>query len=63
MHYEINVSKNGGHLFATHERSIVSFEKLKEVVSIFQEKFPENEGYEVSVTEWSCTGKSVDLSL
>lgn len=63
MYYEINVSKNGMHFFATAERSITSFDKLKEVVQVFNEKFPEEQGYRISVTQWEKLGKSVDLSV
>lgn len=61
MGYEINVSLNGKHLFATHERSITYTWDLERVLPIFLEKFPESEGYEVTVTEWSKTGHFVDI--
>ena len=57
MYYEINVSLNGMHLFATHERSINTREKLKKVYIIFKEKFPESEGYNIMVTSCSKVGK------
>ena len=58
--YEINVSLNGHHFFATHERSIVSEQKLKEVYKVFKEKFPEAEGYEISVTYWIKSGREIN---
>lgn len=61
MGYEINVSLNGKHFFATHERSITNIWKLQEVLPIFMEKFPEAEGYEITVTEWQKTGKHMDI--
>lgn len=59
--YEINVSLHGQHFFATHERSIVSERKLKEVYNVFKEKFPKADGYEISVTYWTKSGKEVDM--
>ena len=59
--YEINVSLNGNHFFATHERSIVSEQKLKEVYKVFKEKFPKEEGYELTVTYWTKSGKEIDV--
>ena len=59
--YEINVSLNGQHFFATHERSIVSEKKLKEVYKVFKEKFPKSDGYELSVTYWTRNGKEIDM--
>lgn len=57
MGYEINVALNGKHFFATHERSITNIWKLQEVLPIFMEKFPESEGFEITVTEWNKIGK------
>lgn len=49
MHYEINISLNGQHFFATAPRSIQSEFELREVYPILSNKFPEKEGYEISV--------------
>lgn len=51
MHYEINVSKNGQHFFATHERSITSQAKLSEILSELVKAFPVEKGYEIQVTK------------
>lgn len=59
--YEIDVSLNGQHFFATQERSIVTERKLKEVYKVFKEKFPEAEGYELSVTYWTKIGKEINM--
>lgn len=48
MYYEINVSLNGRHFFATAPRSITYHELAKEMVKLFIEKFPVEEGYAVS---------------
>ena len=47
--YRINVSKNGRHLFATAKRSITSKWDLERVFPIIKQKFPEDEGYKISV--------------
>ena len=62
MYYEINVAKNGFHLFATAERSITTEEELQRVYSIFRDKFPETEGYQMSVTKWEKIGHYVDMN-
>ena len=61
MYYEINVALNGKHLFATAERSIRSESELRRVLITIVEKFPESEGYEVSVTKWETRGKEIDI--
>jgi hypothetical protein len=48
--YEINVSKDGWHFFATSERSLRNDSELSAVYPIIAEKFPESEGYHVTVT-------------
>lgn len=60
MYYEINVSLNGKHFFATADRSIRDCGKLKEVYTVFVEKFPVSEGYSISVTEYQTVGKSIN---
>lgn len=59
MYYEINVSLNGKHLFATAERSIVSRAQMEETYKLFEEKFPESEGYKLSVTRWERIGSPI----
>ena len=61
MNYEINISLNGTHFFATHERSITSKLALEKVYPVLKEKFPEEEGYKISITLWETIGKSVDV--
>lgn len=60
MFYEINVSLNGRHFFATSPRSLLSMGELEVVVPIMIAKFPRSEGYAVTVTRVETTG--VDLS-
>lgn len=61
MGYEINVALNGKHLFATHERSLQG-KLLIDALDVFHlvaEKFPESEGYTVTMTEWKTTRQHV----
>lgn len=61
MPYEINVSLNDQHFFATHERSARYEDKMKELYSAFKEKFPKSEGYEISVTEYRTMGTIINM--
>ena len=61
MYYEINVSLNGQHLFATAERSITTSWEAEKVYNLFKEKFPESEGYKISVTYCEKIGKIIDM--
>jgi hypothetical protein len=61
MYYEINVSLNGRHFFATAERSITDKQKLKKVYKMFKEKFPEEDGYEITVTYWKHYGERINM--
>ena len=63
MYYEINIAKDGHHFFATAERSITNMVQAKEMYILFKEKFPESEGYEISVTRWDKVGKSIDMEM
>ena len=56
MYYEINVSKDGTHLFTIDERSINFYWELEKIYRIFEEKFPKYEGYEIKVIRWLETG-------
>lgn len=62
MYYEITVSKNGYHFFATAERSIITREQLDIVYNTLKDKFPREEGYKISVQRWEKTGKFVDMN-
>lgn len=62
MYYEINVSLNGNHFFATAERSITNKHTLEAVYKVFKEKFPESEGYKISVQRWEKVGKNVEIN-
>jgi hypothetical protein len=57
MGYEINVALNGQHLFATHERSMSNMllEQAVDMLHLMAEKFPESDGYHVTMTELRIT--------
>lgn len=59
MYYEINVSKDGKHLFATDRRCIEFPWNLAKIYPLFKEKFPESEGYKITVTYWETKGKEI----
>lgn len=60
MYYEINVSKNGYHFFATAERSCTNSWQAKKVYEVLKEKFPESEGYNLKITRYETVGKFID---
>lgn len=60
MYYEINVSCNGSHFFATAPRSITSVGHLKWLHRAFKEKFKVEDGYEITVYRCEQTGKQID---
>ena len=62
MYYEINVSLNGRHFFATAERSITSQWELEKVYEVFKEKFPEEEGYKLSVVYFEKRGQVIEMA-
>ena len=49
MNYEINVSLNGRHYFATAERSIINLDDAREMLLHFKELFPADAGYKLSL--------------
>ena len=61
MYYEINVSLNGQHFFATDKRSITTQRALKEVYPILKEKFPPEEGYDILVSCVETKGRYLDM--
>ena len=59
-YYEINVALNGKHLFATSERSCTTKCEYEKVLNILKRKFPEKEGYDITVTYWDCVGRPLE---
>lgn len=61
MYYEINVALNGQHFFATDKRSITNQWALERVYKVLKEKFPVEEGFDITVTYYETVGKFVDM--
>lgn len=61
-YHRINVAKDGVYLFAT-EQGQLSYEwEAKKVYELLKEKFPESEGYEITVTKWEGRGYKPEWS-
>ena len=58
-YYRINVSKNGKYLFATEQGCITLDFEAKRLTELLREKFPQSEGYKVSVTKWESKGTTI----
>lgn len=54
MHFDINVSKDGTHFFATSSRSVQDRRKLAQVLPAIREAFTAADGYRVTVS-WVTT--------
>lgn len=59
MYFEINVTYDGNHFFATAERSLTSLDQALYVLKIIRKKFPSSDGYVVTITRWDKTGRPV----
>lgn len=59
-HYEINVSWNGRHFFATASRSAQTEQTAWAILSELRDRFPESQGFKVSCTHWEGSGSFVD---
>ena len=62
MYIEFNISLNGRHFFATHERSCTDSNSADKVKKVLLEKFPESEGYKVTASMNPQRGYGIDLS-
>ena len=58
MYYDINVSIDGKHLFAVAERSTKTYKEMLKIKELFVKKFPVEEGYVITITQWEETGKT-----
>lgn len=61
MDYEINVSKNGKHYFATHARSIRGRQHANDILADFSKRFPKKEGFELELLESETITKVVKV--
>lgn len=50
MHYEINVSQHGHHVFATHPRSLPTLGQAAKVYDMLTKAFPASEGFIITAT-------------
>ena len=57
-YFEFNVAFEGRHYFATASRSFPNTQKDKAMrfYKDLCERFPESEGFSVTVVEWECVG-------
>lgn len=60
MYYEVNVSLNGKHLFATAERSLTTREEVAHVLAEFDKVFTEERGFVISVSYHENSGEILD---
>ena len=70
-HYSINVAQRDGthfdgrprfvHFFATAPGSCRTREQADDVLIALRARFPEEEGFEITVTHWVCRGHGVEL--
>jgi hypothetical protein len=60
MYYEINVTKDGKHYFATAARSLTDFEQARKAFLDLRRRFPASEGYEVTATKWESVGTQLE---
>jgi len=61
MYYKINVTLDNRHFFATAKHSIQTQAQFDNAIEIFKEKFPKNEGYEISATLVQETGTILEI--
>jgi len=63
-HYEINVSLNGRHYFATNERSLTGVEsEARGMFNDMKKRYPREDGFELSLTHWEGSGTVIDTHL
>jgi hypothetical protein len=59
MWYCINVARNGKHVFATAQRSLMIREDAEALFKLLRKKFPEEDGYELTLTRWTQQGETI----
>lgn len=60
MWYEINVSQNKQHYFATSKRSLGTKAKAIALYNQFKVLFPEELGYKLEITRWEQRGSKIN---
>jgi len=61
--YEINVARKGRHFFATAERSLQNYDDADDVYQIIKSRFPEGEGYEVTICKTHTTSRHCEVDF
>lgn len=61
-YYEVNVSKDKSHFFATAPRSLTNKTMAYEVFNVLVAKFPKHEGYKVTLAYWQEHGEQLASS-
>lgn len=61
-HYEVNVSRNGQHFFATAPRSLLTRQQALDAVNAFMERFPAEDGYKVTCYGKAETGREMTMA-
>lgn len=61
MYFEINVALNGRHYFATAERSLRDEASARQVAEDLSRRFPEHEGFSITLTRYETVGYKVEL--
>ena len=61
MYYQFNVSRNGVHLFTTGENTATTQDRAEKLAIMFRAKFPESEGYKVTVRYVRTTLEHTDI--
>jgi len=56
VYYEINISRNGKHFFATNSRSVTTEKELNIILPVIENKFTAEEGYQIMVTCYETVG-------
>lgn len=63
VYYQITVSLNNVHLFATNTSDFqYTNQQIRELKTIFAEKFPESEGYSIVITAIRATASNDSLT-
>lgn len=60
LYFEINVSWNGQHFFATAPKSLTDAARARAVFEDLYKRYPKGEGYEITVTKWETTGTKLE---
>ena len=61
-YYEINVSLNGVHFFATAPRSCVDKDKAEKVYKSLAKRFRKDEGFSITVCYWRAGGQNINFT-